>query len=300
MFKDVSDDKFKIIEIYPYIYVYKNLFDNIDEIYSILKNSHDTEKENFFNNWSQWSIFGDYLNPVIPSDTGNVNLDDNRKYLEIQKIEADTELKQKQKNFLIHLLENFYIATEDYAIKHNIDIDQKTIMKSEEGGDVPLWRMTGPTICRYHISDENKEVGMRYHTDFIREQQHRPGYKFVITALAYFNDDYVGGELDFAIGNKLIKYKPEAGDYVVFPSGHPEILSEDGTVYIHGVMPSEGTHKYFSRIYWQKYYEGSAEWFEKEKEFGKKAWLDMQPELEEKFRIENPQRTEIEGGIRIT
>lgn len=299
--KNISDENFEIVEVYPYIYVYKNLFKNIDEIYQLIKDSTVPGGDNFFNDWSQWSIFGDYLNPLVHADKfpENTVFHPSDRYKGIEKCVTKTEIQQKQKDFLIALYDNFYASTEDYAKKHGIDIDKKAIVKDENSAEQLLWQVAGPTICKYHISDEANRVGMRYHSDFIREQQHRPGHKFAITALAYFNDDYIGGEIDFAIGKKLVKYKPQAGDYVIFPSGHPEILTEDGEVYLHGVMPAEGTHKYFSRMYWTKFYEGSQEWFDKQNEYGREKWLQMQDELDKQFRDQYPQRTEIEGGIRL-
>lgn len=299
MIKDVSDENFEIIEVYPYVYVYKNLFKNIDEIYSMLKDSHEPNQDQFFNNWSQWSIFGEYLNPVVATMPDGLYYDPAQRYANFDKCEVHNDLQKKQKDFLMQLFDNFYAATEHYAKKHGVHIDKETMITNEHGFPSPLWRMTGPTICRYHISDEANRVGMRYHSDFIREQTDRPGYQFAITALTYFNDDYKGGELDFVIDKKLVMYKPQAGDLVVFPSGHPDILTEDGQVYLHGVMPSEGTHKYFARMYWQKFNEGTPQWFEKEKEFGREAWLAMQDKLEEEYRQKHPQRHEIEGGIRI-
>jgi hypothetical protein len=140
---------------------------------------------------------------------------------------------------------------------------------------------------------------MRYHSDYIREQGYAPGYKFVVTCTIYFNDNYEGGEVDFVMGDKLVKYKPEAGDLLVFPSGHPDYLTEDGMPYLHAVMPSYNNNKFLSRMYWQKYQKGTDEWYEKEKEFGKKIWASMQPELEKEFRDKHPQRSVIENGVRI-
>jgi hypothetical protein len=55
------------------------------------------------------------------------------------------------------------------------------------------------------------------------------------------------------INHKLLKYKPEAGDFIFFPSGHPEILTDEGQVYLHGVLPvTSGNNKIFSRMFWQK------------------------------------------------
>jgi len=101
------------------------------------------------------------------------------------------------------------------------------------------------------------------------------------------------------MGDKLIKYKPEAGDLLVFPSGHPDYLTEEGTPYLHGVMPSYNKNKFLARMYWQKYEKGSQEWYEKEKSFGKIEWSRMHKKIEEDFKKEHPQRLTIENGKRI-
>ena len=45
-----------------------------------------------------------------------------------------------------------------------------------------------------------------------------------------------------------IVYKPEAGDVVVFPSGNPDYLSDDG-FYFHCVNRVTGGDKYFLSIF---------------------------------------------------
>jgi len=281
------------VEIYPYIIVYKNLFNDIAKTYSVLKESTEENEDRAFSNWTQWSIFGEYLNPVMPSFDGGA------KYCNFENIVANTQAQKDQRELGLELMAGFYLATEDYISRYGIDVDLEAMSIDADGNPTPTWRKTGPTVAKYHISTEDNPVGMRYHSDYIREQTESPGYKFAITALAYYNDDYEGGEIDFCVGNKLIKYKPVAGDYVVFPAGHPDYLTEDGMVYLHGVMPSTGTHKYLSRLYWQKYYEGSSGWHEKEKEFGKTIWAGMQKDLEKEHRQKYPQRSEIKDGVRI-
>jgi hypothetical protein len=64
-------------------------------------------------------------------------------------------------------------------------------------------------------------------------------------------------------------------------------------------MPTETTNKYFSRMYLELYHEGSAEWFENEKKYGKSVWADMQEDLRLEFRNNHPNRNTIEDGIRI-
>lgn len=284
---------FESIEIYPNILVYKNMFKDISKSYKVLLDSLEESEDRLFNPWTKWSIFGDYLNPIIPK----FSTDD--KYAGLKDIKADTEIKKDQKELALEMMENFHLVTEDYIKKYNIDVDLNKTCTDELGYTVPLWRWTGGTIGKYHVSNEQEEYGMRYHSDYMREQGSAPGYKFIITCTIYFNDDYEGGEVDFAMGDKLVKYKPEAGDLLVFPSGHPDYLTENGQPYLHGVMPSYNKNKFLSRMYWQKYQKGTDEWYAKEKEFGKEVWAKMQPELEEQFRKDNPQRNEIKGATRI-
>ena len=287
------DQKLEAIEIYPHILVYKGLFKNISKSYKVLTDSLVETEDRLFSPWTQWSIFGDYLNPIIPSFSMS------EKYGNLKNIETTTQIQEDQKNFGIEMMKNFHLVTEDYIKRYNIDLDLSETSLEDDGNVLPTWRWTGGTIGKYHISTEDNQVGMRYHSDYIREQGAAPGYKFVITCTIYFNDDYQGGEVDFAMGDKLVKYKPEAGDLLVFPSGHPDYLTEDGMPYLHGVMPSYNKNKFLSRMYWQKYEKGTEEWYQKEKEFGKDAWARMQPELEEQFRQQHPQRAIIENGVRI-
>ena len=283
----------KSIEIYPHILVYKNMFKDISKSYKVLTDSLIESEDRLFNPWTQWSIFGEYLNPMTPSfsmggkDGG------------LESIETKTDTEESQKQFGIEMMKNFHLVTEDYIKKYNIDVDLDSLSIDESGDFIPTWRWTGGTIGKYHVSNEEEQHGMRYHSDYMREQGSAPGYKFIVTCTIYFNDDYEGGEIDFAMGDKLVKYKPEAGDLLVFPSGHPDYLTEDDKPYLHGVMPSYNKNKFLARMYWQKYQKGTDEWYEKEKEFGKDVWSSMQPKLNEQFRIDNPQRNEIEGAVRI-
>jgi len=281
------------VEIYPKILVYKNMFEDISKSYKILLDALSETEDRLFSPWTQWSIFGDYLNPIIP----NFNMSD--KYGNLQNIEAITQIQQNQKNFTVEMMKNFHLVTEDYIKQFNIDVNLNETILDENGFSIPLWRWTGGTIGKYHISTEENQYRMTYHSDYKREQGHAPGYKFIITCTIYFNDDYEGGEIDFALDDKLVKYKPEAGDLLVFPSGHPDYLTEGGIPYLHGVMPSYRKHKFLARMYWQKYEKGSPEWYQQENKFGKERWAKMQPDLEEQFRLAHPQRYEIRNSIRI-
>lgn len=281
------------VEIYPKILVYKNMFEDVSKSYKVLTDSITETRDRLFSDWTQWSIFGDYINPIIP------NFNAGGKYGNLQDAEATTEIQRNQKNFVMEMMTNFHSATEDYARRFGIDINHEEMTTDDDGSEIPLWRWTGGTIGKYHVSTEAREYRMTYHSDYIREQGHAPGYKFVITCTVYFNDDYEGGEIDFAMRDKLVKYKPQAGDLLVFPSGHPNYLTEEGAPYLHGVMPAYGKNKFLARLYWQKYEKGSRDWYLEEEKFGKARWAQMQPDLENQFRLTHPQRYEIPNGIRI-
>jgi hypothetical protein len=289
----MTDIKLEAIEIYPNILVYKNMFKDISKSYKILTDSLIETEDRLFSPWTQWSIFGEYLNPISP----NFSMHGRNGILE--KHEGLSENQKDQQDFILEMMNNFHLVTEDYIDRYNIDVDLNSMSKDDDGHDIPTWRWTGGTIGKYHMSNESEKHGMRYHSDYMPEQGSAPGYKFIITCTIYFNDDYEGGEVDFVMGDKLVKYKPEAGDLLVFPSGHPEYLTEDGKPYLHGVMPSYNKNKFLSRMYWQKYQKGTDEWYEKEKEFGKDIWHSMQPELEKAFRDKYPQRSEIKDGVRL-
>ena len=279
------------IELYPKILVYKNVFKDVTDTCSQLKRSNG-EEDGLFSPWTQWSYFGEYLNPTFIGHPHGLSVE----YLE--KIQTKTEKQECQKLAILELFKNFHLVTDDYAKRNNVDIDKEKTVLANDGTIVKEWQMTGPSIARYRTDIEDP-IAMTYHSDYIREPIVSPGYKFAITALAYFNDEYEGGEIDFIANGEAYKYKPEAGDFLVFPSGHPEILRDGDNVYLHGVLPPVGASKYLSRMYWMKYSIGDSEWFKKEEEFGKEKWQDMQEEIMQKFRDENPNKFTAEKERRI-
>jgi hypothetical protein len=287
----MTQNAIESIEIYPNIVVYKNAFSNISDTYNALKNSTG-EEEDLFSPWTQWSHFGEYLNPPFKGLPHRLDIDS------VESINPKTEKQESQKNAILELLKGFYAVTEDYISRNNLDIDKNKKVLTKDGLETDEWIINGPSIARYRTDIED-EIAMTYHSDFIREPIVSPGYKFAVTALAYFNDDYDGGEIDFIVSGEAFMYKPEAGDFLVFPSGNPNILTKDGSVYIHGVMPARGANKYLSRMYWMKYDVGADEWFEKEKEFGKEVWESMQPDIMQKFRDDNPNRFSAKNERRI-
>jgi hypothetical protein len=277
------------IELYPKIFVYKNLFKDIDKTLEVLK---DDSEDALFSPWTKWSHFGEYMNPLFKDYTHTMSIED------IKKIETKTEKEELQKLTVVEIFENFHLATQDYISRNNVVFDKNKTITNREGELFNQWTTNGPAIARYR-TDMEDPLAMTYHSDFVREPIVSPGYKFAVTALSYFNDDYEGGEIDFVVDGEAYMYKPEAGDYLVFPSGHPNILTKDGKVYLHGVMPAKGEKKYLCRMYWMKYEIGDEQWFDKEAEFGKDVWREMQTDIMQKFRDANPNKINTDKEKRI-
>jgi hypothetical protein len=277
------------IELYPKIFVYKNLFKDIEKTMAVLK---DEDEDALFSPWTQWSQFGEYMNPLFKDYPHTMSIE------EIRKIETKNEKEELQKNTILEVFENFHLATQDYISRNNVEFDKDKILINREGESFNQWTTNGPAIARYR-TDLDEPLAMTYHSDYIREPITSPGYKFAITSLTYFNDDYEGGEIDFIVDGEAYMYKPEAGDHLIFPSGHPDILTKEGQVYLHGVMPVTKEKKYICRMYWMKYEIGDDEWFEKEAEFGKDVWKEMQPDIMQKFRDAHPNKMNADKEKRI-
>jgi hypothetical protein len=100
----------------------------------------------------------------------------------------------------------------------------------------------------YEVFNYVKYEGTGKH--FKVHADHGPAYVTTVSAVAYLNDDYFGGELIFPRFSLTIK--PEPGDLVVFPSTfiyeHSSEPIVSGTKYSVVVMTdynSRGTGKYF-------------------------------------------------------
>lgn len=298
--------EFTVEEIYPRILVYNNIFEDPQRMYDIVKRI-DTQDNQLFESWKEWYTFG-----MKVEDFGIWFDRTKNETIPVTDIEPKNEIQEEQKYFITQLINGFHKVNNDYIKKFNVDVDLSATSKPinplprGEADDfrtfeetVKTWRWTGPSLCKYFVdAGKGEDLEMNYHSDYIREPITTPGYKFAITTTTYINDDYEGGDLDFVIDNKLVGYKPKMGDFVVFPSGHPQILTEDGKVYLHGVKNSYKTEKYFTRLYWTKFHAGDPLWFENEERYGKEEWSKMQGPLMEEYRL-SVQKKDIDKCVRI-
>jgi hypothetical protein len=244
-------------ELDKYIFIYKNLIPNAKEIVKLLKESETNPDSSFlFKDWQSWSVFGSYVysieNRLQPTD---LNFKNERYVLE--------------ENVLSTIENAFYNATNHFLEYHG----------SKAGED---WVRMGPSFSKYThdnpIIHQDETLEMVYHTDYKPLEAESPGNKFALTCTMYLNDDYAGGGLSFITGEKeVIDYKPEEGDVLVFPSGHPELFADKGK-YLHGVKKIHNIDKYLIRCFYQIPFEGTKEWHENLNKFGAEVWEKMEKE----------------------
>ena len=247
----MTDINFEII--YPGIYVYKNTFKNVGLFLEDAKELQD---------WQDWYTFGKMqalqIPPLhVPEET----------FPSIESFYSGDRNPYLATGDLGHIHENEFFMVKEiedifYAVTSHF-VNQENITSSN-------WYKNSPSINRY-IADNgiSENYAMNLHTDFVQTERDWPGKKYLITTTYYLNDNYEGGEIVFKINDNYITYKPKAGDVIVFRSSDP---------YYHGVKKPLGADRYMIRNFWEYLYDGSPEWLENEKKYGKDKWMEMEQE----------------------
>lgn len=210
------------------IHVYKNLIKDPKGLVEILKKSENNPEESyFFKDWQDWFIFGTY---VVFNGKGMPPI--------MEGYEPERYLQEKK--YLDNIDDCFYLSTSHFLDFYN----------QKKQSD---WIKMGPSFAKYFHDNKNfeefREYAMIFHTDYQDEPDYN-GKDFGLTCTMYLNDDYSGGEVIFSVGDQKITYKPEAGDVLVFPSGHPDFMSENFR-YEHAVTKVTKNDKYFIRCFYK-------------------------------------------------
>ena len=94
-------------EIYPNVYVYKNLLENIDDLYAIMKESElSSEGKYFLKPWDKWSQFGTYTQIKNEAESD-------------EQTKA-TEMYIKEKSFADQVQKAYDLALADYVEKTKV------------------------------------------------------------------------------------------------------------------------------------------------------------------------------------
>jgi hypothetical protein len=254
----------EFITIYPKINVYKNVFNNVDDFLQKAKNLYP---------WEPWYTFGSMISleeyflkfEKFPTRDEFIN----SRFFPIKEAGSDNKIN---KELCQEVGEIFYDVT-----SHFLNMYPDT--------SLPNYTKQAASVNKYIDGSDgvSKNYLMNYHTDFIQSEKEIPGNKFGITATFYLNDDYENGEICFSINDEFISHKPKKGDVIVFPSKEP---------YYHGVRKSFGNDRYMIRSFWQFEYDGSEEWLNNEKKYGKELWSKMEEDRIKQERFKNQLNSE--------
>lgn len=246
----------EFIKLYPKVYVYRNVFDNVDEF---------LEQSKKCVIWEKWYTFGNMLS-LQESPIKFNNFPSKEEYISKRSWQTENENDVIRSILTKQLGEIFYDVTNDFLLR-NPDCS------------LPNWVKNPASVNQYiDGAGVSENYAMNYHTDFVQSESEIPGQKFGITTTFYLNDDYEDGEICFKINDHYISHKPQKGDVIVFPSMPP---------YYHAVRKSNGNDRYMIRSFWQFDYEGSEEWLKKQQEFGKETWDLMEQERIKEYRFLN-------------
>ena len=269
----------------PMVRVYKNLLPKHAELTEVLIESEkNPDKFVYYNQWMQWNDLGLCLADGLPNHNADKLIEETNDPQALKELELVKMINDGPR-----------IAFEHYAKDYGLDLDLE-------------WRPDGPAYYKYDHqlpapNIANPEFNMNYHTDYTFSMHDNPGLKPVITTTMYFNDNYQGGEMVFNLEKILsrpylkraeqfdesekldvrgIVYRPEAGDLVVFPAGHPDFMFNQDYFYFHSVNRVTGGPKYFASVFFSLVSEGTEYWREGIEEYGKDLWLWL-----EKRRVYN-------------
>ena len=235
--------------LYDKVTVYNNYLKDTDQYKQLLIDSEfKIGGKYYFNEWKPWYTLGSMMDTNMPD-----------KGVKIQDIYPDNEHALLQKKFMEAAADAFFTTTEDYI--------------KEWGITLPKWQRSALSVCKFVPTPPEKQqyLALEYHTDTHHFNEDSPGNKFAVTCTMYLNDDYEGGEISFLdeVNGKVVKYKPKAGDVIVFPSGQP---------YFHGTHQIWKGDRYIIRTWWFEDFPGTEEWLENEKKYGKEEWAKMEKE----------------------
>ena len=266
----------------PFINVYKGLFNNIDEICDVVKNSINDNSGEIIREWEPWYELGIRTNFKFSEETKYKNQQDpsfvndqtKQQYLALKQIR--TTLNAAYKNYIDEWCQEEVIN--QYQNRDGYWEDWKNVFGDfvtnwnfenvvDNNSDNPDGWISSAIEALRHYKDTTTPFAINYHLDAFGSH-FSSGPKAIITSTIYLNDDYEGGEVSYLdeFNNLIINYKPQKGDLIVFPSYKP---------FFHAALPVNKEYKYFLRHFLIWNYSGSEEYKQILSEFG--------PELMAKF-----------------
>lgn len=262
-------------EIYPSIFVYKDVVDDIEKLYDLVVKSESFSNGSYiFKEWVKWFVFGTFC-----STTEDLNIED------LKSKFSDNEVFKNELFIHDEILKSTTQCINHYCKINNVNRPDGSFITSPNIAKYIRreWLDEDELYKMYPAQNDAKELVMQFHTDYEMGKWFTKTRQFLLTANFYINDDYDGGEVFFLHKGNIIPYKPKMGDLIVFPSGsplYPEYPMRDP--YFHGVGTVRGGEKYFSRSYVQYETDYDDYWYKLRDSFSSEE--DFNKRLEEIYR----------------
>jgi len=253
-------------EIYPHIFVYKNLFPDHEKLHEILnQSSHTGNGQYLIGEWKPWFVFGYY------ADQKNIQLSNHPIDYETMKKDISFDgLFNSELYLCFRVNGSVFQALTHYIGVNKIKLPPKSFIAKPNYAKY---------VCDVNIGHRgSQELTMNYHTDYAIGEWFWENENFLITATTYMNDNYSGGEISFFVNGDIITYKPEAGDVLVFPSGSP-LYAPSNSPYFHGVYKITSGSKYLIRSYVRYPQAGNDFWHKNVEKYGESEWRKIAHEM---------------------
>lgn len=234
----------KVYKISEGVVLYKNIFKSTDDILSFFKEAESYKDDIYMmKKFEQWGQYGT-MSEVDSASFHNFRL---------MFFNPNSDEQRKQKTIFEKLYHAYKFVKDDFMMKYG----NKNIWPSHYA-KANIWNEADNTKIAFLKYDHKNVIHgnkikynfTAFHSDFFQQDMDTPGYKLIFTVMIYLNDDYEGGEICFWDGEKIVGYKPKAGDVVVFPSCEP---------FYHGVLDIDKNDRYAIRMNYCSVTDGSHE-----------------------------------------
>lgn len=229
----------EIFSIMPGALVYRNVSSKINEILSFFKEAEDYSEDRY--SMKKLSFWGDH-GIMSEMDSAAFHFD------------LNNDEQKKQKDIFTEILRSYNLVKDDYLSRYNnTDIWPSSYKKVNLLNE---FHNTKIAFMKYHAEYQNKTsnpTAFPFHSDIFSQNMDSDSPKLIFTVMIYLNDDYEGGELCFLNKekNKVIGYKPKAGDMLAFPSCEP---------FYHAIFNVFKNDRYAIRVNYVIGNDGSEEW----------------------------------------
>jgi hypothetical protein len=201
----------KITKLEDKIFYYENLIDSVPNFINDISIPDSMERVCQISKWSEWKSSDDKITYGESKSGSFFNMGFSNQE------DMSLSIRSSQIKFI-----------SDIVFAHYIKETSHPILKMPDHFD----------IRKYYVG---ADMGIHADSNDISDPYHP-----VVSGVLYLNDDYEGGELEFA--QQGVKIKPSAGSLVMFPSYQP---------YYHRPFPVTDGTKYMIPLFW---YPEQTEW----------------------------------------